>query len=189
MEDTEEEKNSVYKEIIWSYINAVNTQMNIIPVSYNFLIAQIRAEGKKVEKFRTEHGTPFKDEKGEGVRMTIEDTAVFHKMMRNLNNSVQAFDMTGENAVIGMVSKYDGFLGQLTKQIFTDIPEILNGSEKEFKASDIFTYNDFNELKDVLIEKEIETVLRKNHVEQLQWLEGKLGIELKKHIKFFSKLG
>lgn len=179
MEDSENTP-SVYKEIIWSYINAVNTQMNIIPVSYNFLSAQIRAEGKKVEKFRKEHGTPFKDEKGEGVRMTLEDSAVFHKMMRNLNNSIRAFDMTGENAVIGMVSKYDGFLGKLTKQIFTDIPEILNGSEKEFRASDILIYKDFDELKDVLIEKEIETVLRKNHIEQLQWLEGKLGVELKK---------
>ncbi len=180
MEDIEERKASVYKEIIWSYIDAVKTQMNIIPVSYNFLSAQILAEGKKVEKFKNEHGTPFKDEDGEGVRMTLEDSAVFHKMMKNLNNSIHAFDMTGENAVIGMVSKYDGFLGKLIKQIFTDIPDILNGSEKELKVSDILTFKDFEELKDVLIEKEIETVLRKNHVEQLQWLESKLGVELKK---------
>lgn len=180
MEDIEERKASVYKEIIWGFIDAVKTQMNIIPVSYNFLSAQILAEGKKVEKFKNEHGTPFKDEEGEGVRMTLEDSAVFHKMMKNLNNSIHAFDMTGENAVIGMVSKYDGFLGKLIKQIFTDIPDILNGSEKELKVSDILTFKDFEELKDVLIEKEIETVLRKNHVEQLQWLESKLGVELKK---------
>ncbi|MCQ2072821.1 MAG: hypothetical protein MJY96_06825, partial [Bacteroidaceae bacterium] len=143
-------------------------------------VLMILAEGKKVEKFKNEHGTPFKDEEGEGVRMTLEDSAVFHKMMKNLNNSIHAFDMTGENAVIGMVSKYDGFLGKLIKQIFTDIPDILNGSEKELKVSDILTFKDFEELKDVLIEKEIETVLRKNHVEQLQWLESKLGVELKK---------
>lgn len=180
MEDIEERKASVYKDIIWGFIDAVKTQMNIIPVSYKFLSAQILAEGKKVEKFKNEHGTPFKDEEGEGVRMTLEDSAVFHKMMKNLNNSIHAFDMTGENAVIGMVSKYDGFLGKLIKQIFTDIPDILNGSEKELKVSDILTFKDFEELKDVLIEKEIETVLRKNHVEQLQWLESKLGVELKK---------
>ena len=67
--------------------------MNIIPVSYNLLSAQIRAVGKKVERLRSEHGTLFKDEKGEGVRMTLEDSAVFHKMMRNLDNPIRAFNM------------------------------------------------------------------------------------------------
>lgn len=171
---------SAYSEIIGSYIDAINAQMNIVPVSYNFLSAQMLTESRKVEKFRKEHGTPFKDEKGEGIRMSLEHSTVFQKMMKNLNNTARAFDMTGENAVIGLVSKYDGYLGKLTKQIFTDIPEILNSSDKEFKTSDILTYKDFEELKEVLIEKEIESLLRKNHVDQLQWLESKLNLELRK---------
>lgn len=180
MEEIDEEKVLVYREIIWNYINSINSQMSIVPVSYNFLSAQMLAESRKVENFRKEHGTPFKDEKGEGIRMSLEHSAVFQKMMKNLNNTARAFDMNGENAVIGLVSKYDGFLGVLIKQILKDIPEILNGSDKEFKASDILTYKDFDELKDVLMEKEIESVLRKNHVDQLQWLESKLNIELRK---------
>ena len=134
-------KPSVYRDIIWSYINAINSQMNIVPVSYNFLSAQMLTESRKVEKFGKEHGTPFKDDNGEGIRMSLEHSAVFQKMMKNLNNTARAFDMTGENAVIGLVSKYDGYLGVLTKQIFKDIPEILNGSDKEFKASDILLLN------------------------------------------------
>lgn len=180
MEDNLEEKVSIYRKIIWGYINAMHTQMNIVPISYNFLSAQMLTESRKVTKFSKDHGTPFKDEKGEGIRMSLEHGTVFEKMKKNLNNTASAFDMTGENAVIGLVSKYDGYLGLLTKQIFTDKPEILNGSDKEFKASDILTYKDFDELKDVLMEKEIETLLRKNHVDQLQWLESKLGIELRK---------
>lgn len=180
MEKIVEEKVSVYKTIIWNYIDAVNTQMNIVPISYKILSAQMFTEIKKITKFREEHGIPIKDEKGERIRMTLEHGAVFDKMMKNLEDSRRAFDMTGENAVIGLVSKYDGFLGELTKQIFKDIPEMLNGSDKEIKASDILTYKDFDELKDVLIEKEIESVLRKNHVEQLQWLESKLNVELRK---------
>jgi hypothetical protein len=180
MEETIEEKVSVYKTIIWNYIDAVSTQMDIVPVSYNILSAQMLTESRKVEKYRKEHGVPFKDEEGGGFSMPLEHGIVFNKMMRNLDNSRRAFDMTGENALIGLVCKYDGFLGDLMKQIFKDKPEILNGSDKEFKASDILTYKDFDELKDVLIEKEIESVLRKNHVDQLQWLETKLNVELRK---------
>ena len=171
---------SVYRKIIWDYINAVNTQMNIVPISYKFLSAQMITESKKMKQFSKDHGTPFKDEGGEGIRMSLEHGAVFEKMKKNLNNTARAIDITGENAVIGLVSKFDGYLGILTKQIFTDKPEILNGSDKEFRVSDILTYRDFDELKDVLVEKEIETLLRKNHVDQLQWLETKLGIELRK---------
>lgn len=179
MEEVNKEKHSVYREIIWEYVNAVNAQMNIVPISYNFLSAQIIAEDKKVKKFSQDHGELCKEEDKEYIKMPREHGAVFSKMMRNLGNTALAFDMTGVNAVIGMVSRYDGFLGDLMKQLFADKPEILNGSDKEFKVSDILTYADFDELKEVLVEKEIETLLRKNHVEQLQWLEGKLKVPLK----------
>lgn len=178
MEESEK-KYSAYRGIIWDYINAVNAQMNIVPISYNFLSAQIIAEGKKVDQFSKDHGELCKEGDKEYIKMPLEHGAIFSKMMRNLGNTALAFDMTGVNAVIGMVSRYDGFLGDLMKQIFADKPEILNGSDKEFKASDILTYADFNELKEVLVEKEIETLLRKNHVDQLQWLEGKLKVPLK----------
>ena len=139
-----------------------------------------------MEKFSKDHGEIYEEE-GKGIiKMPIEHGAVFTKMMRNLDNTALAYDMTGVNAVIGMVSKYDGFLGRLTKQLFSDKPEILNGSDREFKVSDILTYADFNELKEVLIEKEIETLLRKNHVDQLQWLEAKLSMALK-DFKLFSE--
>ena len=172
-----QQKDYPYNDIIYNYIDAINTQWNIVPISYNFLSAQLLTESKKIDKYAKVHGQSPED-KGDNVfRMSVEHSIVFNKMLMNFNNIMLAFDMVGVDAVIGMVSKYDGFLGLLTKQIFKDKPEILNGSDKEFKASDILTYADFNELKDVLVEKEIETLLRKNHIEQLQWLETKLGIK------------
>ena len=179
MEETTEKKRYVYREIIGDYINVINAQMNIVPISYNFLSAQLNAEKKKVEKFSKEHGEIFKEGEKEYIKMPIEHNATFSKMLRNFANSILAFDMIGVNAVIGMVSRYDGFLGDLLKQIFADKPEMLNGSEKELKVSDILSYADFDELKEVLVEKEIESLLRKNHVEQLQWLESKLKLPLK----------
>lgn len=169
-----------YREIIDDYIDSINTQMQIVPISFNILSAQMLADTKKLEKYGQDHGeTVVKDGK-EGIRMSANHWVITDKLMTSLSNTARAFEMTGVNAVIGMVCKYDGYLAMLTKQLFIDKPEILNGSEKEFKASDILTYVDFNELKEVLVEKEIESLLRKNHIEQLQWLESKLSIELRK---------
>ena len=82
MEETNNEW-SVYRKIIWGYINAVNTQMNIVPISYKFLSAQMLTESKKMKQFCKDHGTPFKDEEGEGIRMSLEHGAVFEKMKKN----------------------------------------------------------------------------------------------------------
>lgn len=180
MEKQKEKQGPAYKKIIWDYIDAVNAQVNIVRLSYKFLSAKIVAESKKVEEFIKDHGEVYEEEGNKIVKMPIEHGAVFSKMMRNLDNTARAFDMSGVNAVIGLVSRYDGLLGELTKQMFVDKPEILNSSDREFKASEILAYADFNEVKEVLVEKEIESLLRKSHIEQFQWLGNKLNIELKK---------
>lgn len=169
-----------YMETINDYIGAVTTQMQIIPISLNILSAQMLADSKKLEKYGKVHGKLVVRDGIEGIKMSADHWVATEKLMTSISNTARAFEMTGVNAVIGLVSKYDGYLSMLTKQLFIDKPEILNGSEKEFKASDILTYADFNELKEVLVEKEIESLLRKNHVDQLQWLESKLNIELRK---------
>lgn len=179
MEDTTKETNA-YKKIIWRFMEAIKTEKQIVPISYHFLSAQMFADTKKVEAFFKEHGQVITQDGQEGIRMSMEHGLVVEKMISNLDNTVLAFEMVGSNAVIGMVCKYDGYLGELTKQLFIDKPEMLNGSEKEFRVSDILSYSDIEELKEALIEKEIETLLRKNHIEQLQWLEGKLKMDLRK---------
>lgn len=179
MEENEKRSQS-YPEIISEFIDAINAQKHIVPIAFNFLSVQMVADTKKLEKYGKEHGEVFEKDGGEGIRMSIQHSAVMEKLVTNLDYTARSFKMSGVNAVIGMVCNYDGYLGLLTKQIFRDKPEILNGSDREFKASDILSYADFDELKEVLVEKEIESLLRKNHVEQIQWLESKLNIELRK---------
>lgn len=178
MEESSEKKVLPYRTIIWDYIDALNAQMNIVPISCNIMGAQIEAEDKKVEHFIKKHGDIYEQEGKERMRMPIEHGATFSQLLRNFENTLQAFDMIGVNAVIGMVSKYDGFLGELSKQLFADQPDILNSSEKTFSAKEILSFDGFTELKNILVEKEIETLLRKNHVEQLRSLETKFNISL-----------
>lgn len=178
MEDTIEEKISVYELIIKDYIKMINSQLHIVPISNNIVSAQVLADSKQVDAYAEKHGKKIDEDGKKGYRMSVEHGMVFERMMRNLNSSIQAFSMVGTNAVIGMVSKYDGFLGRLTRQMFEDKPEILSTSDKEFKASDILNYADLNELKELIAEKEVETLLRKSHTDQLKTLEGKFGVKL-----------
>jgi hypothetical protein len=81
-----------------------------------------------------------------------------------------------------LVSQYDGFLGQLIKALFDIKPELLNSSEKNITYSQLLEFGSVEAAKEYLLEKEIETVLRKSHTEQFDWLEGKFVIELRKDL-------
>lgn len=81
-----------------------------------------------------------------------------------------------------LVSQYDGFLGQLIKALFNIKPELLNASEKNITYSQLLEFGSVDAAKDYLLEKEIESVLRKSHTEQFEWLEAKFNIELRKDL-------
>lgn len=169
---------SQYGQIIQDYIKMVNGQMQIVPISNNIMIAKLIADSKKLKEYGEKNGKAFEEDGKEGIKMSVGHSIVFDRMMRNLGSSVRAYSMIGVNAVIGMVSKYDGFLGSLIRQLLEDKPEILNGSDKEVKVTDIMSSMNLEELKEVIVEKEVDSLLRRSHTEQLKTLEGKLNMEL-----------
>ncbi len=82
--------------------------------------------------------------------------------------------------VVSLVSQFDVFLGSLMRVIYCLKPSVLFASEQNFTASQIFGYQSIDEIKEHVIESEIETLLRKSHAEQFDWLERKLKLELRK---------
>lgn len=179
MEKIEERKVSPYVETVREYIGRLNSQIQSVPTLFNILSAQTIANVKQVRDFITKHGSEEKDEEGRDiVKMPLEYSRAFERLVNNMNNSFQALDNVGRNAVVAMVSMYDAYIGSLVKVIYSDMPQLLNQSQKDFKLNTILLYKDFEELKDVVTEDEIESLLRKNHFDQLKWLESKLDMPL-----------
>ena len=179
MEKVEDKKVSPYVGVIRQYISRLNSQIQSVPTLFNILSAQTVVNAQKVKDFVSKHGSEEKDEKGRDIiKMPIEFSRAFERLISNMNNSFQALDNVGRNAVVAMVSMYDAYLSSLVKVIYSDMPQLLNQSQKEFKLNNILLYKDFDELKEIVTEDEIESLLRKSHVEQLKWLEGKLDMPL-----------
>ena len=179
MEKVEDKKVSPYVGVIRQYISRLNSQIQSVPTLFNILSAQTVVNAQKVKEFVSKNGCEEKDEKGRDIiKMPIEFSRAFERLISNLNNSFQALDNVGRNAVVAMVSMYDAYLSSLLKVIYSDMPQLLNQSQKDFKLNNILLYKDFDELKEVVTEDEIESLLRKSHVDQLKWLEGKLDMPL-----------
>lgn len=179
MEKVENREVSPYVGVIRQYISRLNSQIQSVPTLFNILSAQTVTNVQKVRDFVSKHGSEEKDEKGRDIiKMPIEYSRAFEGLVANMNNSFQALDNVGRNAVVSMVSMYDAYISSLVKVIYNDMPQLLNQSQKDFKLNNILLYKDFDELKEVVTEDEIETLLRKSHVDQLRWLEGKLDMTL-----------
>lgn len=87
----------------------------------------------------------------------------------------------------GMISEYDAFIGNILKIIFLTKTEILSASERNISFKDLIDAGSIETLRDKILEKEIETVMRKSHSDQISYLEEKLCIPLTKGLKIWPE--
>lgn len=81
-----------------------------------------------------------------------------------------------------LMSHYDAFLGKLIKLIILAKPELLNTSERNLTLAQLLEFGSIESAKDFILEKEIDSVLRKSHTEQFAWMESKFSIPLRKDL-------
>ncbi len=80
---------------------------------------------------------------------------------------------------LGLFSSYDAFTGDLLTAIYSKKPELFNNVNRSVPVSEILQYRSFDELKDAVLQSEIELFRRKSYVEQFEHLQSTFGIELK----------
>ncbi|MDN7129841.1 hypothetical protein J6I92_08150 [Pseudidiomarina sp. 1APR75-15] len=134
-------------------------------------------------EFVNQHGRDIeRDEDGDPTRfkVPVEFSSQYKKIRGMHNDSSVFFVLLPRMTFISLVSIYDAYLSRLLKLVFELKPEILNGSERQFSFKDINSYESFDEMKEAIIDSEIESFLRKSHAEQFKWLENKLGSSGKK---------
>lgn len=81
--------------------------------------------------------------------------------------------------LVALVSQYDAYLGNLLKSLFLLRSELLESSERSLTFSELCKFQTVDKAREYILEKEIETLLRKSHAEQFFWLEKKFGINLR----------
>ena len=137
--------------------------------------------------FLKKHGTEEQDEDGKMYYKFDEEGG--HKMFI-LKKKEKIADLSisilPNSLFVSLISQFDAFLGKLIRLIFITKPEILNSSEKNISFSKLSELKSFDEAKEYMIEKEIESVLRESHSEHFLWIENKLKITLRKDLDIWK---
>lgn len=120
------------------------------------------------------------------------DTKVYEINIRFLSEflnrnkeALSAFEgvkLLPEIMLVGLISAYDSFLSALLKTVFYRKPEVLSSSQKTINMSDLFKYSSIDNAKESLIDSEIESVIRKSHHEQFDWMQKHFNIKLRENL-------
>jgi hypothetical protein len=193
---TQEENNDTTQEVeiidfsewfeieIDEFINQIESLIDTIPIVMSMVETRVDINIKKYEKFK-EEGKLEETDKDEIFKIKLEDFSEYKKLNKSIRASRTAFHIIPRNFIVSLVSMYDAYLGKLIKLMFNIYPDKLNQSEKQLTFSELSQFEDLEEARDFIIEKEIESVLRKSHHDQIKWLEGKLSIPLRKDLKIY----
>lgn len=112
------------------------------------------------------------------IRFTLKGTGVAKvvKMQRSLENNQTAYRLIHRSFLTSQISQYDAYLGRLLRLVYLVHPEKLNSSEKQFTFKELVQYASLEEAREALIEREVDTVVRKSHEDQINWIKANLKL-------------
>jgi len=141
----------------------------------------------KFEEFSEKNVEEVEEEDGKKViSIPYDQSRIYDQLSKNYQTSSLASKIIPESLFVSLISQYDSYLNQLLRILFNIRPEYINNSDRELTFFDLNNFNSIEEAREFIIEKEIESVLRKSHSEHFTYLENKIGMPLKKELPIWK---
>ena len=169
------------------FIRHIDSIRDTLPMSLLLLEPYNKKANEKFNDFLEKNVKEIEDDDGEKkLIVKVEDSKTLHKLESNAEISSLAYKIIPESLFVSLISQYDAFLTRLLKAIFEIKPEVLNSSERNLTFSQLVGFESVENARDYIIEKEIDTVLRKSHSEQFDYLESRLGLNLRVNLPIWK---
>lgn len=126
----------------------------------------------------------------DGATVADVPPGLFHEykvIQRRLDRSSIATKVIENSCVVSLVSQYDSFLGGLLRAFFHLRPELPNACDRTLTLRELQTFESIEAAVKSAVEKEVETVIRKSHVEQFEWMEKRFDISLRKGLSVWPR--
>jgi len=110
------------------------------------------------------------------------------KAQLKLDKSLHFLQVIKGGELTLLIMEYEKALAYLVKEIFKYKPEIINSFDREIHTRKVWEFQTIDEIKDFIINEEIDLLLRKNSFEQIRWIEGKFDCKINLGEKFWDRL-
>lgn len=150
-----------------------------------FLFGEILKDRYKgVEAFAREYGQPVEaDGKALKFELPAHRVTEFRRLQQSISSLRSSQRLMPRNLVVAMVCTYDALLGKVIRFILETKPGMLDSSDRSFSFAELQRFDSISAAREYILEKEVETVLRKSHTEHFHWLESKLKTPFNKGLE------
>jgi hypothetical protein len=131
---------------------------------------------EQCNKFLGEHGEAVQD----GFFLPADKVNAYSRLDKRFARIRIAHRILSRSFVVALLSEFDAFVSGLLRLYYKAQPDALKESDRSLTLSELLEFGSIDSARDYIIEKEIETVLRKSPAEQFDALEKRLGIPLRK---------
>ncbi|WP_281636465.1 hypothetical protein [Flavobacterium marginilacus] len=162
-----------FESAIDDYILEIEALAETLPLTLGLLSLKLRGSQNKLNKFIEKNTSQDEDGK-KTFKIPLDQFNLFNRLDTDHEIATTAMDILPRTLIVALVSQYDAYLGNLYRAVFEVKPELAYSLEKDFSFQDILKYNDINEIKAEVIEKDVEKLLRESHYEQFKILERRI---------------
>ena len=163
----------LFESAIDNYILDIESLAETLPLVLGLTALRLKSSSNKLDKF-IETNTVQNETGEKQFKIPIDQFNQFNQLDKAQNIASAAMNILPRTFIVALVSQYDAFLGNLYRALFQLKPELAYSLEKEFTFQEILKYNDIDELKSEVIEKDVEKLLRESHYEQFKILERRI---------------
>lgn len=89
-------------------------------------------------------------------------------------------DVVETSLFLSLFSAFDAYTGELLRALHSNKPELFSRLERTIPLSEVLAAKSIDDLKQSVLNDEIEALRRKSYVEQFEYLESSFGLTLKK---------
>jgi hypothetical protein len=169
------------------FLKHIDAIRDSLPMTLLLLEPYNKKANDEFREFLKKSVKEIEDDNGEKkLVVKVEDSRILDTLENNASISSLAHKIIPESLFVSLISQYDAFLNRLLRSIFEIKPEKLNSSDRNLTFSQLVEFNSVDDARDYIIEKEIDTVLRKSHSEQFDYLESRLGLKLRVNLPIWK---
>lgn len=168
------------------FLMEISGLSNSLPVITQSLHDDVVGSAKEIDTFLNEKGHLLEEDTGDGNEnlkkygIELEHFYDFNRLVNVLSKTKASAAIIPKSFLVAMVSQFDAFIGQLIRTMYYAEPTKLNASKKPLTFSNLVQFDSIEDAREHILEREVESVLRESHSAHFEWLEGKLGIPLRK---------
>jgi hypothetical protein len=172
-----------FAEDIKKFAGEIDSLYTTLPLLMNIMTALLEETQKRFISFIDENAlNKTETDKQFSYAIKVDDKSKHDRLKRQRDNALIASTFIPRHFITSLLSQYDSFLGNVVKFIFEVKPEALNASEKSIPFVELQKFDTIQGVREYIIEKEIEAVIRKNLVDQFNWLKEKIGVPFNKDL-------